>query len=337
MGHIGDGKPSPSTEDEERRSQCVPAAAFQEAIPGPLPKAAASECSAPTSAAPAEALKACGLKLTLSPHNRCNIGTLATVQNVYALQFCLGPPPSKESRTHPCLTLFRSRYSKWKWPPCCARIEGPLGLDPKIVGLMAAAISAIELGLLRMCPLQTWLNVFHLQPKRDRHCRLTVSHTCSAALRWSRMPSHMRGGVRIGVALTHQVMMTDSSGLGGWPEKAEESMAPGIEGPLGLDPKIVGLMAAAISAIELGLLRMCPLQTWLNVFHLQPKRDRHCRLTVSHTCSAALRWSRMPSHMRGGVRIGVALTHQVMMTDSSGLGGWPGKAEESMSPGRAVG
>ncbi|MGH0138345.1 UNVERIFIED_CONTAM: hypothetical protein FKN15_013095 [Acipenser sinensis] len=53
-----------------------------------------------------------------------------------------------------CLSLFR---------------QGPqvtLLLCLKLLGLMAAPI---QLGLLRMRPLQSWLNAFHLNPKRDRH------------------------------------------------------------------------------------------------------------------------------------------------------------------------
>ncbi|MGH0147160.1 UNVERIFIED_CONTAM: hypothetical protein FKN15_069941 [Acipenser sinensis] len=66
-----------------------------------------------------------------------------------------------------------------------------LRLCQKLLGLMAAAISAIELGLLCMRPLQAWLDAFHLNAKCDRHHRLTVSHACSAALRWWRRTSHL--------------------------------------------------------------------------------------------------------------------------------------------------
>ncbi|MGH0191557.1 UNVERIFIED_CONTAM: hypothetical protein FKN15_066077 [Acipenser sinensis] len=71
---------------------------------------------------------------------------------------------------------------------------------------MAAAILTIQLGLLCMRPLQAWLNVFHRW--------LTVSHACSAALHWWRTTSHLREGVRMGVVLNRQVVMTDASNLG---------------------------------------------------------------------------------------------------------------------------
>ncbi|MGH0118077.1 UNVERIFIED_CONTAM: hypothetical protein FKN15_052082 [Acipenser sinensis] len=77
-----------------------------------------------------------------------------------------------------CLSLFRQGS------------QVTLRLCQKLLGLMAAAIAAI-----RMCPLQVWLNVFHLNAKRDRHHQLTVSYECSAALCWWRVPSHLSKGL----------------------------------------------------------------------------------------------------------------------------------------------
>ncbi|RXM96313.1 hypothetical protein EOD39_15835 [Acipenser ruthenus] len=51
----------------------------------------------------------------------------------------------------------------------------PLVQFPKLLVRMAAAISAMEQGLLRMRLLKAWLNAFHLHPMRDRHHCLTVS------------------------------------------------------------------------------------------------------------------------------------------------------------------
>ncbi|MGH0142053.1 UNVERIFIED_CONTAM: hypothetical protein FKN15_075218 [Acipenser sinensis] len=91
-----------------------------------------------------------------------------------------------------CRTLFRSQHSKRKCQPCCTRIKNSLSMVPKTVGSMDMAISAMEQGLLRICPLKAWLNAFHLHLKCDRHRRLTVSRTCSAALRWWRISAHLR-------------------------------------------------------------------------------------------------------------------------------------------------
>ncbi|MGH0157090.1 UNVERIFIED_CONTAM: hypothetical protein FKN15_071880 [Acipenser sinensis] len=73
--------------------------------------------------------------------------------------------------------------------PVSTGIAGNLLLCQKLLGLMAAAMSAIQLGLLR------WVNAFHLNTKSDIHRRLTVSHACSSALRWMRTTSHLREGV----------------------------------------------------------------------------------------------------------------------------------------------
>ncbi|MGH0160289.1 UNVERIFIED_CONTAM: hypothetical protein FKN15_039550 [Acipenser sinensis] len=63
---------------------------------------------------------------------------------------------------HNCLALFQ---------------QGSTVQLVKLLGLMAAASSAIQLGLLHMCPIQAWLIAFRLHPKRDRHRRLTcVAH-----------------------------------------------------------------------------------------------------------------------------------------------------------------
>ncbi|MGH0152804.1 UNVERIFIED_CONTAM: hypothetical protein FKN15_023576 [Acipenser sinensis] len=81
----------------------------------------------------------------------------------------------------------------------------------------------------------------------------------------------------------------------------------GIAGNLLLCQKLLGLMAAAMSAIQLGLLRwvnafhLNTKSRWVNAFHLNTKSDIHRRLTVSHACSSALRWMRTTSHLREGV------------------------------------
>ncbi|MGH0131633.1 UNVERIFIED_CONTAM: hypothetical protein FKN15_061726 [Acipenser sinensis] len=94
-------------------------------------------------------------------------------------------------------------------------------------------------------------------------------------------------------------------GLPGFPPVDPTIMAlvkapPGSQVTLLLCQKLLGLMTAAISAIQLGLLRMRPLQAWLNAFHLNPKCDRHRWLMVSLACSAALHWWRATSHLREG-------------------------------------
>ncbi|MGH0119121.1 UNVERIFIED_CONTAM: hypothetical protein FKN15_052950 [Acipenser sinensis] len=71
-------------------------------------------------------------------------------------------PPERVAAIKGCLSLFRQGSQ----------------VALLLLGMMAAAISAIQLGLLRMLPLQAWLNAFHLNTKRDRH--LTADHVTRA-------------------------------------------------------------------------------------------------------------------------------------------------------------
>ncbi|MGH0135909.1 UNVERIFIED_CONTAM: hypothetical protein FKN15_060352 [Acipenser sinensis] len=84
-------------------------------------------------------------------HNSCSTSALAP-QTSGCLPLC---------KTVTCFS------SAWDLLP----FEGSqvtLLLCQKLLGLMAAAISAIQLDLFRMCPLQVWLNAFHLNTKHDR-------------------------------------------------------------------------------------------------------------------------------------------------------------------------
>ncbi|MGH0151018.1 UNVERIFIED_CONTAM: hypothetical protein FKN15_058415 [Acipenser sinensis] len=85
-----------------------------------------------------------------------------------------------------CLSLFRLRETV------------SMELCQRMLGLMAAASQALPLGLLHQRPLQAWFNAFALHPRRDKHRRLRVSRTCWEALRWWKVPSNIRQGVRLG-------------------------------------------------------------------------------------------------------------------------------------------
>ncbi|MGH0128923.1 UNVERIFIED_CONTAM: hypothetical protein FKN15_004844 [Acipenser sinensis] len=79
-------------------------------------------------------------------------------------------------------------------------------LCQRMLGLMAAASQALPLGLLHQRPLQAWFNAFALHPRRDKHRRLRVSRTCWEALRWWKVPSNIRQGVRLGPIFRREVI-----------------------------------------------------------------------------------------------------------------------------------
>ncbi|MGH0127224.1 UNVERIFIED_CONTAM: hypothetical protein FKN15_074919 [Acipenser sinensis] len=87
-------------------------------------------------------------------------------------------------------------------------------LCQRMLGLMAAASQALPLGLLHQRPLQAWFNAFALHPRRDKHRRLRVSRTCWEALRWWKVPSNIRQGVRLGPIFRREVITTDASNQG---------------------------------------------------------------------------------------------------------------------------
>ena len=101
-----------------------------------------------------------------------------------------------------CLSLFRLRETV------------SMELCQRMLGLMAAASQALPLGLLHQRPLQAWFNAFALHPRRDKHRRLRVSRTCWEALRWWKVPSNIRQGVRLGPIFRREVITTDASNQG---------------------------------------------------------------------------------------------------------------------------
>lgn len=52
----------------------------------------------------------------------------------------------------------------------------------RLLGLIAAAIVVVPLGLLKACALQQWLSAFYLHPRKDRHVKLRVTQPCQRAL-----------------------------------------------------------------------------------------------------------------------------------------------------------
>ncbi len=91
----------------------------------------------------------------------------------------------------------------------------PLKVFQRMLGLMAAASPVLQLGLLRMRPLQRWLKP-RVPHNAWRHGRLhiRVNQACVTALTPWKNPRWMEKGVAMGLVHTRKVVMTDASNTG---------------------------------------------------------------------------------------------------------------------------
>ncbi len=91
----------------------------------------------------------------------------------------------------------------------------PLKVFQRMLGLMAAASPVLQLGLLRMRPLQRWLKPW-VPHNAWRHGRLhiRVNQACVTALTPWKNPRWMKNGVAMGLVHTRKVVTTDASNTG---------------------------------------------------------------------------------------------------------------------------
>ncbi len=91
----------------------------------------------------------------------------------------------------------------------------PLKVFQRMLGLMSAASPVLQLGLLRMRPLQRWLKP-RVPHNAWRHGRLhiRVNQACVTALTPWRNPRWMEKGVAMGLVHTRKVVTTDASNTG---------------------------------------------------------------------------------------------------------------------------
>ncbi|XP_016089070.1 glutamate receptor ionotropic, delta-1-like [Sinocyclocheilus grahami] len=91
----------------------------------------------------------------------------------------------------------------------------PLRMFQRMLGLMASASPVLQLGLLRMRPLQHWLKP--LVSSRAWHhgrLRIKVDQACIAALAPWKDPSCFKQGIPLGMMHKRQVIFTDASNMG---------------------------------------------------------------------------------------------------------------------------
>ena len=104
-------------------------------------------------------------------------------------------------------------------------------------------------------------------------------------------------------------------------QRLAASFKIGASRPLKTFQKLLGLMAAASPVLELGLLRMRPLQYWLKP-RVPPHAWRHGRLNikVSQDCISALTPWRDMQWMERGAPLGMVCRRKVISTDASNKG-----------------
>ncbi len=104
-------------------------------------------------------------------------------------------------------------------------------------------------------------------------------------------------------------------------QRLAASFKSGTTRPLRAFQRMLGLMAAASSVLQLGLLRMRPLQRWLKP-RVPPHAWRHGRLhvRVNQACVTALAPWKNPPWMDRGVAMGMVCNRKVVTTDASNTG-----------------
>ncbi len=91
----------------------------------------------------------------------------------------------------------------------------PLKVFQRMLGLMAAASPVLQLGLLRMRPLQRWLKPrVPLNAWRHGRLHIRVNQACVTALTPWKNPRWMKKGVAMGLVHTRKVVTADASNTG---------------------------------------------------------------------------------------------------------------------------
>ncbi len=104
-------------------------------------------------------------------------------------------------------------------------------------------------------------------------------------------------------------------------QKLAATFKSGTARPLKAFQRMLGLMAAASPVLQLGLLRMWPLQRWLKP-RVPHNAWRHGRLhiRVNQACVTALTPWKNPRWMKKGVAMGLVHSRKVVTTDASNTG-----------------
>ncbi|XDV31685.1 hypothetical protein PO909_002648 [Leuciscus waleckii] len=131
----------------------------------------------------------------------------------------------------------------------------PLKKFQRMLGLMASASSVLQLGLLRMRPLQFWLKA--RVPRRawaSGLLRLKVNQKCIAALKPWKANDWYRSGVSLGTSPSVRVVSTDAS-TSGWGALLEDRP---FFGQWSEREKLLHINCLEMLAVDNALTRFCP-------------------------------------------------------------------------------
>lgn len=164
----------------------------------------------------------------------------------------------------------------------------------RLQGLMASAIHVLPLGLLRMRAFMKWVLSLHLSPLCDLSLYVTVSRSCTIALRHWRNAEFYAHGSPLGAIMMRKVVTTDAS-LTGWGATQEGRIVNGVWSHT--------LHSAHINYLEL-------LTVWKALKHFLPRLQGHHVLVRCDNTTAVAHINR-----QGGMRSSKlhALAHQLLV------------------------
>ncbi|XP_059381433.1 uncharacterized protein LOC132116575, partial [Carassius carassius] len=97
----------------------------------------------------------------------------------------------------------------------------------RLLGLMAAALPVIHLGLLYMRPFQWWTKRQNISPRCSPHRTISVTRRCVMSLKQWTSAEFLLTGVRLGICASRETVTTDAS-LTGWGAVCQGRPAHGV-------------------------------------------------------------------------------------------------------------
>ncbi|KAI2665734.1 Protein P [Labeo rohita] len=159
---------------------------------------------------------ALGFRVNVSKSN------FTPVQNVIFLGLELNSVTMRMRLTQECVLSFMNCLSQFREG---ARVQYRTCL--RLQGLMASAVHVLPLGLLRMRAFMKWVLSLHFSPLHDLCRSVTVTRTCTAALRHWRNAECYTRGTSLGAIKLRKVVTTDAS-LTGWGATQEGRIVNGV-------------------------------------------------------------------------------------------------------------
>ncbi|KAI2664125.1 ORF V: Enzymatic polyprotein [Labeo rohita] len=235
-----------------------------------------------------------------------------------------GSPPSPEQVgvLQPLLPHPQEGWGSTTHPRFKAFESGPHETAVQNVNLDAALFPLRQKGIRILNYLDDWLILAQSEAELLSHRALLLSHLECLGLRVNLAKSVLHPSRQI----SFLGAIFDSTQLRAMvvPERAlairqlAGSFRAGALYPLKRFQRMLGLMASASPVLELGLLRMRPLQRWLKP-RVPPHAWRHGRLRVrvDQTCVEALVPWKGPQWFERGVPLGSVCRRKVVTTDAS--------------------